>query len=384
MLWRTALLVTTLIASLISVAGAVDTVTFRVGEGDNAAEKTLAGRILITAQDGGLLFQARDGAIYNIEPANLIRRDHDETPFVPLSTEEIAASVLEELPPGFEVHATAHYVICHNTSPAYVRWCGGLFERLQGAFANYWSRPPRGLELSEPEFPLVAIVFADKDSYLKFAEPEVGAAAESMIGYYSQRTNRMVLYDLTGQAAGAARDRLSEREIVQMLSADGSALTVATVVHEATHQISFNSGVQRRFADNPVWLTEGMAMYFETPDLRGRSGWRTIGAVNTPRLNSFKSHLAAWNANDLQKLLESDDLFRQTSTAVVAYDAAWSLNYFLAKRKNDAYCGFLKSYAARQPLEFDSPETRLKIFTDAFGDVDKLNAEFVRFVQNLR
>ena len=69
----------------------------------------------------------------------------------------------------------------------------------------------------------------------------------------------------TGAIVGAVRD------------SSGAFLpgVTVTVIHEATHQIAFNCGLHTRYADNPLWLTEGMALYFETPDLRSRSGWRT-------------------------------------------------------------------------------------------------------------
>ena len=34
---------------------------------------------------------------------------------------------------------------------------------------------------------------------------------------------------------------------------------VATIIHEATHQLAYNSGMQRRYADNPMWVSEGLA-----------------------------------------------------------------------------------------------------------------------------
>ena len=44
----------------------------------------------------------------------------------------------------------------------------------------------------------MAIVFADRQSYLKFSRPELGEAAASVIGYFSLLSNRMTMYDLTG------------------------------------------------------------------------------------------------------------------------------------------------------------------------------------------
>ena len=66
-----------------------------------------------------------------------------------------------------------------------------------------------------------------------------------------------------------------------------SAFNMATIVHEATHQIAFNSGLHVRFADNPLWLTEGMAMYFEGPDPDGGYDWKAIGELNRPRYDRF-------------------------------------------------------------------------------------------------
>ena len=82
----------------------------------------------------------------------------------------------------------------------------------------------------------------NRESFLEVAKSELGEAAGSIIGYYSLRTNRVIMYDLTGAAAGAnqRRERLTTREINQMLGLPSAERTVATIVHEATHQIAFN------------------------------------------------------------------------------------------------------------------------------------------------
>ena len=55
------------------------------------------------------------------------------------------------------------------------------FEELYRGFRNYWKS---NLELVEPQFPLVAVVFNSKESYLAYAEREIGDTAKAMIGYY--------------------------------------------------------------------------------------------------------------------------------------------------------------------------------------------------------
>ena len=149
-----------------------------------------------------------------IPPEEIVEHTHNDAPFQAYSAKEIADRLLPELPKGFEVHATTHYLIVHNTSRAYAQWCGALFERLYMAFRNYWTK--RGFDLSEPQFPLVAAVFADRAAYLKHSRGELGGGAESVIAYFSLDTNRMTMYDLTGterggRAGAAAARRRSTR-----------------------------------------------------------------------------------------------------------------------------------------------------------------------------
>lgn len=144
-------------------AAALDHVTLR----RDGKQIHIDGRLLVTAQDGGLLLAARDGVLWAVPPEQQVKHTRDDAPFEPLKPEEMSRRLLAELPDGFNVHQTAHYVICYDTSRVYAQWCGALFERLYLAFTNFWSR--KGFKLSEPEFPLVAIVFADKASYVKFS-----------------------------------------------------------------------------------------------------------------------------------------------------------------------------------------------------------------------
>ena len=68
----------------------------------------------------------------------------------------------EELGPGFEVYRTQHYVIFYNSSEAYAKQVGALFEQLYRSFFIFWKN--QRWELPEPEYPLVAVVLGDHDS----------------------------------------------------------------------------------------------------------------------------------------------------------------------------------------------------------------------------
>lgn len=368
-----------LITAPATVSSALDHVVLR----RDGREQSLAGRVLVTAEDGGLLLETAEGALWTIPPEELVSHDTDDRPFKPLAPAELATRLLKELPAGFEVHTTKHYLIAHNTSKAYAQWSGALFERLYKAFTNYWSR--QGFELRSPEFPLVAIVFEDQESYRRFTQPELGDAGQSIIGFYSLATNRMTMYDLTGvQSLRAAGDRRgSPAQISLMLSRPDAERTVATVIHEATHQIAFNCGLQTRFADIPLWVGEGIAVYFETPDLTSPTGWRDFGAINMNRLQAFYDFSGRRPADSLSTLIADDARFRDTNKALDAYAEAWALNWFLSKQKPKQYRAYLHKLMEKKQLIWDEPADRLAAFKAAFGDLAALDVEFQRYMAKL-
>jgi hypothetical protein len=365
-------------------AAAMDQVTVR-REGKTVE---VTGRVLVTAKDGGLLLLARDGVLWVVPPAEQVAHTSDSQDFEPYTRDELSKRLLAELPPGFKVQRTTHYLICYDTSPAYAQWCGSLFERLYMAFTNFWSR--RGFDLVPPEFPLMAVVFADRDSYLKHSRAELGDAGESIIGYFNLNTNRMTMYDLTGmeaQGRGSARGKTAA-QINQILAQPDALRTVATIVHEATHQIAFNCGLHARLSDCPLWFCEGIAMFFETPDLRSAKGWSGAGAVNQPvnqpRLERFRQYLGTRPANSLETLIRDGKRFRDPKQAVDAYAEAWALTYFLIRQHPKAYVAYLGMLSKKTPLMEDGSEKRVEQFRQFFGDLKSLDAEFLRYTSRLR
>lgn len=361
-----------------------ETVTFLL----KGKKQTVRGRTVVEAADGGVLFEAVDGVLWLVEHNELQGREKLSTPFKPLTPVELSEQILAELPAGFRTYATPHYVVCYNTSRAYAQWTGSLLERLYKAFTNYWQH--QGFDLHEPEFPLGVVVFADRSSYDQASREDLPAGTGNIVGFYSLRSNRINMFDLTGsevvskQTGAAANRRGSMREINQMLSQPAATPLVATVVHEATHQIAFNNGMQTRFADIPLWLCEGMAVYFEAPDLASRSGWQGIGRVNYPRLERFRTNLGNWHDGSLEEMLRDSKRFRDPHTALDAYADAWALNYYLIKYQPKAYTAYLKELANKRPLIEDEPEQRLAEFRKRFGDPPKLEQDFLKQMSRVK
>lgn len=344
--------------------------------------ESVEGRVLVTDQQGGLLVEDATGTYWTITSDQLAERVELDEPFQPLDAEELGASLQVAAGEGAVVVTTSHYVIASRASRAYAKWCGALFERLRTGFLNYWDRAK--LPLMPTDAPLPVIIFANRAQYAEYARNDGAAAVAEGFGYYSARTNRVVLFDLTSEAGGQPLgDSASREEIQRRLS--GATASIATVVHEATHQLAFNSGLQTRYADNPMWLTEGLAMFFETPDLRSATGWQSIGKVNSYRLLMFRKDLPNRPADSLTTLIRNDDRFRDPQQILSAYAESWTLVHDLASTRREKLVDYLKMLRDKPRLIFDAPETRLTEFKRAFGhDLDAVDRDLKKHAARLR
>jgi hypothetical protein len=330
------------------------------------------GVVLLEAEDGGLLLQRPDGALLTVDKPDLLSRESLGVPFAPLSGHEQARALLDELGPGWQAFQTKRYVVCTQAPRHYAEWCATLLERLRFAFDNFWKQ--RGFDLAEPQFPLVALILRDERSFLEYGAA-LGHDLRGTVGFYDLSSNRVVFFDFSGGA--------NERDLRARMA--GAAKQVATVVHEATHQMAFNTGLQTRLADNPLWLTEGMAMYFETPDLSTDKGWKTVGAINDLRLAQFRAGLARRPGDSLATLVADDARFTDPERMGAAYAEAWLLTHYLVKTRPAEYAKYVRAVGRKPRLVFNTREERLAEFQDAFGDPSgKLDKELLKYASRLK
>ncbi|MCE2791450.1 MAG: DUF1570 domain-containing protein [Planctomycetota bacterium] len=366
-----------------SPPGWCDELVIRVGT--EAGNRTLNGNVLVEAEDKSLLFQADDGRLWILKAEQIVSRQPADAAVKPIESREQQRRLEEELP-GFRFHVTDHFIIAYNTERAYAQWLGGLYEQLYRGFTGYWERK-RKFKLDDPSFPLVVVVFASFEEYSAHVRRELGQDPGSMVAYYNLMTNRVTLYDLTTGFQGGGGKPDNDRKIQEILANPNALPMVATVVHEGTHQLMFNMGMQTRLADTPLWVNEGLAMFFETPDLKNPKGWRTIGQVNQLRLLTFRENLPqrAANGESLRRLLTEDLDFRDPKQSLTRYAEAWALNYFLLNRYGKEFVAYLELLRSKQPLRVDPPETRISEFESALGKrLAELDAEFVDYMQKLR
>ena len=346
----------------------------RVSATSASGAVSLEGRIVAEAVDGGLLLELGTQRYVTIEPGDIRAREPAPPPAAQ-SPRALGQRVLAELPAGFDLHITRHYVICFNTSRDYAKWAATLFERLHETFGNFWRQA--GLEPREPDHPLIVVIFARRADYEAFAARDLATAAERIAGYYNFLSNRVTTYDLTGSGTAGRPGRIGD----EILAQPEAAGLVSTLVHEATHQMVYNTGLAQRLAPVPVWLNEGIATVFEAPDMRASGGWRGLGQVNRSRLDRFR---ASYRPGDLERIVCLDEPFRDTTTAIDAYATAWALTWFLLETRKPQLIGYMRVQAAKPALADDSPDTRLREFTDAFGAAPAdLEPAFIRHLSRL-
>ena len=348
-------------------------------------EQKLSGKVVIEDSTGSMLLETDEGAMWPIMADTILDRTSDSEPMVPLDKKQLGQRLLREMGPGFQLHESKHYVVVHNTTRKYAEWCSSLLEKLQKGFLYFWKK--RGANVHKPKAPLAVLIFSNKASYIKHAKKELGASAGNAIGYYSFQTNRIVMYDLTGSQAmrRANTKRGSKKDITALLQNPKAEPLVATIIHEATHQIAFNCGLQTRYVDNPIWLSEGMAVYFETPNLGSKNLWSGTDKVNYKRWDRFRNNVRNGKAANLKTLIINDERLRHPRTAVDGYAEAWAWNYFLIKWHSKEYAKYLKTLAAKPLLVKDDSATRLADFQEHFGkNLPDLEAEFFRRMSKLK
>jgi hypothetical protein len=304
----------------------------------------------------------RDGALYQFKPADAKNAKRYGKGFVGYNSQELHAKLRDEFDRSFEITTTPHFVVVHPAG--HWRAWGERLESLYRSFAHYMS--VRGMRMTEPPTPLVAVVFRSQEDYYRHAAAGGTPLPPGVLGHYDPDSNRVFLFDI--EAKGGNPDWSDNAE---------------TIIHEATHQTAFNLGVHSRFGEQPRWLVEGLALMFEA-----RGVWDNASLqqqqdrINRGRLADFKASAKSRSADWLKILVASDKPFQYYPG--VAYAEAWALTFYLCETRPQEYGNYLARVAARPAFSTYPPQERLADFTAAFGkDLALLSAQLQRYVDEL-
>lgn len=347
------------IFSTICVAARADNYMIQVEVGGQRLE----GKPLSYTQSN-VEMMLRDGRYVNFR-SNEARNYRKSSPrFRSYSASEMRSRLADEFGRSFSITGTGHYLVVHPRGEKDL-WAN-RFEDLYRDFMHYFS--VRGFRLNKPEFPLVAVVWPNKQDFRRHAAKNSVPISSSVIGYYYPISNRIYLYN----AANGKRDRAGWKQ-----NAD-------TIIHEAAHQTAFNTGVHTRFADTPKWVIEGLGTMFEAPGVHSSRQYRNQrDRYNNGRLQDFKAQSSKRKKGFLVNLISSDDVFRRD--AAQAYAQAWAVTFWLVETRPRDYSKYLALTARREPGEVYSAAARMKDFSSVFGNNFKMHeARFTRFMQKVK
>ncbi len=298
----------------------------------------------------------------------------------------MTAELLDEFGVGFSVKSSERYLFVYDASDGYAEWCMRLFDSLSDGFERYAAH--NGFELNARVEPMVVVIFSMKSDFVKYASKDT-PGADQIAAYYNMASNRVVLYDLSqteGTNAASAKRKRQFLETKEFLSRPNAAFNVATIVHEATHQIAYNRGVFLRTGPFALWAVEGLSLLFETPNgkaSQGGWGYRSSFPTNARQLGFFKDFASTTQQKDPLRETVTQELLTKDTQGF--YGTSWAMFYYFYKKDPKALAEYMREVAKRPPGTLYSKEERVADFEKYFGDDwDKLTDNLLRFIKRLR
>ena len=286
------------------------------------------GRILFSSSSDTILL-ARDGQIHHLPGTSKTETVPVKVHFEPESLADMRQQLRREFGPQPEISFTGHYTIVHPSGQAEL-W-KTKFEDFYGCFQQYFSQ--RNIELSEPEFKLVAIVFNSRGEFLDYARRMGDRLTPRMVSYYSPKTNRIAIL-----GGGEATSSLTTQEVVN-----------PTILHEVTHQAAFNRGIHHRCCPPPLWISEGLSTLLESQDKRSTCSPSYKDRINPRMLEAFAAKMKTEQSQfDLEGLISNDDLFQDDP--VLAYASAWLISFYLSEEYPNEYEQLLRTTFRKIPF----------------------------------
>lgn len=294
-----------------------------------------------------------------------------------------------------------HFIVLSDSDPEWVRSRLTMMENARREFF----RVSRSLNmpLVPHERKLLCILIESYDDFVAYSNTHDGISATWIAGYYSLPHNRVVFYnDVNGPAfsprlasladrqregrvrhvggaapsgAHEARDPGREAEQamreVERLASDFS---VAKTVHETVHLLSFNTGLQSPSRAYPIWLSEGLASNFETPDASGAFG---PGMATSERERTFARLSESGKLMPLDRLIGLAEVPPDEPQAVEqVYAQAHVLFAHLYATRRVSLGRYFEDLGARSGNTSAAEHQRL--FERCFGSIRDIEAELAK------
>jgi hypothetical protein len=253
---------------------------------------------------------------------------------------------------GFDESESTHYLGIGDSPRRFREEALGVCEAVLTDYRKSFTE--KGFKLTEPKGKLVVVILNGPKSYAMF---EGGFVDDVVGGHFDLKDNHLVMFNFKGIGANPKAPVAEEDNTL-------------VLVHEAIHQLTFNTGILALEADVPLCVAEGFATYGETwrPRKKGQ-----IGTLNRRRIKGLTDSLQEGQKwIPLATLLAEDQLLNEAKTEQIAYAESWMfINKMLkdpAKRSQFRnYLDVLRNHP--------EPGKRIEIATTHLGDLEKLDRE---------
>jgi hypothetical protein len=300
----------------------------------------------------------------------------------PTAAAAAAPEVWADRLPGFAAHAAPRFVVLSDLGAERTDQIADVLERTADAVESLArSRGNPGGRAATAHRPILCIAFAERDAFERFAREHDRIDAGWMMGYWAAADERIVVRATTAPQRSANADRSasavrSAADAQPLLDMTHPCETMATVAHEAAHQMLHRLGLQRASPRMPLAMLEGLAMQFEScasadgiafaaQPQRERRLVERSDAIPGLRLLLTTPRMPSMEPADIERF----------------YDASWSLVRFLHERDPGALADYLATLVAESET---LTRTRLiTLFERRFGPTGAVEAAWLRWMRGV-
>ena len=279
-------------------------------------------------------------------------------------TRELSACIRSPV----DVYCTEHFRVLHTPDADWAPEVGVWLEHLLTRFVAVSQR--NGFAPRPPAAPMTWVCLSDAAAYEMYNSKFENGCPHDRKSYYSSRTRCVVLLH--------REDSIAPVEPPVDGSVRSDIRKSARIAHEAVHQLSYNTGIQTRGVMYPLWVSEGLATFYEgallssddaSDDNSGRRE-RLVSAYRSGRLIS------------LDKFIAMTQVPSEANARDDFYAECWGLMSFLVGKEGRGlreYLGLLTVLRAG----LRSSAALRREFAQVFGDPVELEPRWRTYVESL-
>ncbi len=258
---------------------------------------------------------------------------------------------------SFRSLKSKHYAAVGNASDDYLRITLLDCEAIARDFIEHYSS--KGFPVAFPHDRMTAVVLEDERAFAQFL-PERKNSTQT--GVYLPGWNWLVVQDFR---------RVPRFRTDIPVWADN----LRTLAHEATHQLTFNTGLLNREGDVPRCIGEGLATYGEVRRPNARS---LPGQINHSRLTNLAHYRRGLGWIPLSRLLVDESWWnsRDGAKVLLSYAQSWLLIHYLMSEPNRTaqFRKYLEAIDDRKASDLRIDDARANL-----GDLEKLDEELKKY-----